>query len=202
MKKYFFLPILFLFSMSSIHSQSFNGGINAGITVSQIAGDGMAGYNKAGLYGGFFVQYFVNQSSSLQMELSYIQKGSARSENPNDPTIFQYLRRLNYIELPLIFQYHLRPLIFEAGLSADFLAGSFEESNYQLMNQNDLWRKVTLNTIFGIKYVLNDNWMVSIRTVNSINSIRNNSVPFNVRRYTRSYGEFNDVLVFGLSYKF
>jgi hypothetical protein len=192
---------ILILSFSSL-AQSFNGGINAALAISQIAGDGMSGYNKAGIQAGFFVNYKLKPDIALQMELAYIQKGSAQSENPDDPESFQFLRRLNYIELPLLIQYYLKPLILEVGISTDFLAGSLEEIDYQFNEQPDVWRKTTFNTVFSVKYMISENLMASIRTTNSINSIRKNTVPLNVRRYTKTFGEYNDVLSFGLSYQF
>ncbi|MDO8898994.1 MAG: porin family protein [Bacteroidales bacterium] len=183
-------------------AQNFKGGVNAGLAISQIAGDGLSGYNKAGIHTGFFVNYLVKPNVAVQMELAYIQKGSAQSENPDNPQGFQFLRRLNYIELPLLLQYQLKPLLLEVGVSADFLAGTYEEINYQFNEQPDVWRKSTLNTVLGVKYMIGNNLMINIRTTNSINSIRKNTVPLNVRRYTKTYGEYNDVITFGLSYQF
>lgn len=190
----FFIPTLLL-------SQSFNGGVQAGLAVSQIAGDGMSGYNKAGIQAGFFVNYKLQEKLSVQMELAYIQKGSARAENIETGES-QYLRRLNYIELPLILQYHLQPLLIEAGLSADFLAASMEEINYQVNDQSQIWRKMNVNTVIGLRYQLTDHLQLILRSINSVHSIRKNSVPLNVRRYSKKYGEYNDVILFGMAYQF
>lgn len=190
----FFIPTLLL-------SQSFNGGVQAGLAVSQIAGDGMSGYNKAGIQTGFFVNYQLQEKLSVQMELAYIQKGSARAENIETGES-QYLRRLNYIELPLILQYHLQPLLFEAGLSADFLAASMEEINYQVNDQSQNWRKMNVNSVVGLRYQLTDHLQLILRSINSVHSIRKNSVPLNVRRYSKKYGEYNDVILFGMAYQF
>jgi hypothetical protein len=190
----FFIPTL-------LFSQSFNGGVQAGLAVSQIAGDGMSGYNKAGIQAGFFVNYQLQQKLSVQMELAYIQKGSARAENIETGES-QYLRRLNYIELPIILQYHLQPLLIEAGLSADFLAASMEEINYQVNDQLQNWRKMNVNTVVGVRYQLTDHWQLILRSINSVHSLRKNSVPLNVRRYSKKYGEFNDVILFGVAHQF
>lgn len=190
-----------LITTASVSSQSFNGGVQTALVVSQIAGDGMSGFNKAGVQGGFYVNYMIKSNLSLQMELAYIQKGSARAEKVETGES-QYLRRLNYVEWPLIVQYHLHPLLLEAGLSVDFLTASFEEINYQISDASQIWRKVNANTVFGIRYKLGANWQLILRSVNSINSIRKNSVPLNVRRYSRNYGEFNDALLFGVAYQF
>ncbi len=67
MKKLFLAVIIILVVSLQTKAQSFNGGIKAGMVVSQIAGDGFSGFNKVGLNGGFFVQYYVEPVVSLQM---------------------------------------------------------------------------------------------------------------------------------------
>jgi len=198
MKKLILAGILLLIVTLQPHAQSFNGGIKAGMVVSQIAGDGFSGFNKVGLNGGFFVQYHVKPAVSLQMELAYIQKGSAHNLNPDDPASINYLLRMNYIELPVLIQYHLNPLVFEVGLSMDFLAGQMEEINNQPNDQGDAWRKLNVASVIGLQYRLNKKWSASIRSINSINSIRKESVPLNVRRYSKNYGAFNDVIAVSL----
>ncbi|KAF0131150.1 MAG: hypothetical protein FD155_814 [Bacteroidetes bacterium] len=198
MKKVYFAVIIILVVSLQTKAQSFNGGIKAGLVVSQIAGDGFSGFNKVGLNGGFFVQYYVKPVVSLQMELAYIQKGSANTLNPDDPESVGYLLRMNYVELPLLIQYHLNPLVLELGLSMDFLAGQSEKINSQPNDQGDAWRKLNIASVIGLQYHLSEKWSASIRSINSINSIRKESVPLNVRRYSKKFGAFNDVIAVSL----
>ena len=190
----FLLPVL-------VEAQDFEGGITAGFASSQVAGDGYAGFNKAGVSGGFFVRLPIAVRSGLQMELSYIQKGSRYNEKADQPLLQQYVLRLNYVQLPLLYQYDIGKLRLEAGLSLDFLIGKFEEKNYLENTLND-WRKLTFNTVFGVQYRFTQNWALGLRTINSINSIRKNSVEGNVKRYGNTFGAFNDVLQMSLFYQF
>jgi len=198
MKKVYFAVLIILVVSLQTKAQSFNGGIKAGMVVSQIAGDGFSGFNKVGLNGGFFVQYYVKPVVSLQMELAYIQKGSAHTLNPDDPESVGYLLRMNYVELPLLIQYHLNPLVFELGLSMDFLAGQSEKINNQPNDQGDAWRKLNIASVVGLQYRLSEKWSASLRSINSMNSIRKESVPLNVRRYSKKFGAFNDVIAVSL----
>ncbi len=200
MKKLFLAVIIILVVSLQTKAQSFTGGIKAGMVVSQIAGDGFSGFNKVGLNGGFFVQYYVEPVVSLQMELAYIQKGSAHTLDPDDPESVGYLLRMNYVELPLLVQYHLNPLVFELGLSMDFLAGQSEKINSQPNEQGEVWRKLNIASVIGLQYHLSEKWSASIRSINSINSIRKESVPLNVRRYSKKFGAFNDVIAVSLLY--
>lgn len=196
-----FVTFLWFLCLGST-AQSFNGGVRGALVVSQVAGDGMSGFNKAGLHGGFFVNYMFKAKHSVQMELAYVQKGSAQSEKPNLPDQQQYLLRLNYVEIPLLYQFHVYPWIVEAGFSVDFKTRQYEEIQYIENTQGDVWRKVVFNSVFGLKYKLSEHWMVGLRTINSVHSIRKNSVPLNVRRFGKTYGAYNDVLSFALNYQF
>jgi len=60
MKKIFFL-IIFIGSINyCCLSQEFNAGISAGISTSQVSGDNLAGFNKAGIILGGFVNRKIN----------------------------------------------------------------------------------------------------------------------------------------------
>lgn len=193
------LPLMVL--ATTLSAQTFNGGVKAAAVVSQIAGDGLSGFNKAGVNAGFFAQYQWQPIWSVQMDLAFIQKGSAQKLNPDQLDSYSYLLRLNYVELPLVLQYHLKPLVFEAGVSFDFLAGYTEKINDQINDQGEVWQKMNVNTVIGVQYYLNDRWVATIRSVNSISSLRKNSVPLNVRRYGTAYGAYNDVISVGLLFR-
>ena len=68
MKKIFFLIILFIFQFNS-SAQEFNAGILSGLSTTQVSGDNLAGYNKAGLIIGGFVNRDISQSLALQIEM-------------------------------------------------------------------------------------------------------------------------------------
>ena len=97
MKKIFFLIILFIFQFNS-SAQEFNAGILSGLSTTQVSGDNLAGYNKAGLIIGGFVNRDISQSLALQIEMMYIQKGSS---NPKVENLIAEIN-LEYIEIPMI----------------------------------------------------------------------------------------------------
>lgn len=182
-------------------SQPFSGGILLGGNSSQVTGDNFSGFSKAGFSVGAFVRLQMNTNYGLQMELYYTQKGARSNTKAEEAGNAPYLLRLNYIELPLIYQYDLGKLRLEAGLTAAFLTNSYEEIDYQ-ENVQDVWRKVTLNSLFGVRYLISDQWSAGLRTINSISSIRTVEASGNVKRYGNKYGAFNDVLQLALFYKF
>ncbi len=196
--------LVFLSLAYSAYSQPFGGGVRAGLNASQIAGDGMSGFHKAGFAGAFSIYYYTSENLRLQFELGYSRKGSARKPDPEDPSLTQFLRKLNYVELPLLAQFELGSLRLEAGFSADLLTTASEDiDGYPNNNFNrDDWKKLTFNGIIGAHYKLTENLSLIVRSTNSLNSIRINSVAGNVRRFSRKkYGEFNDVLFFGLGWE-
>lgn len=198
-----FLLIVFLgfFAAENALAQPFSGGIILGGNSSQIAGDTYAGFDKAGFSVGAFVRTQLNDRSGLQMELYFTQKGARSNSKAEEAGKAPFLLRLNYVELPLIYQYDLGRLRLEAGITAAFLTNFYEEVNYQ-ENTQDVWRKVTLNSLFGVRYLFSNHWSVGFRTINSINSIRTEQATGNVRRYGSKYGAFNDVLQLALFYQF
>lgn len=198
---FFVITILGFFVTENALAQPFSGGILLGGNSSQVAGDNFSGFSKAGFSAGVFVRSQFDTKYGLQMELYFTQKGARSNSKAEEAGNLPYLLRLNYVELPLIFQYDLGKLRLEAGLTAAFLTNSYEEIDYQ-ENVNDVWRKVTLNSLFGVRYLINNQWSAGLRTINSINSIRTQQAPNNVKRYGNKYGAFNDVLQLALFYTF
>ena len=52
--------------------QDFKGGIILGLSTSQVSGDDLAGFNKAGLIFGGFTNRILSSRNSLQLEIIYI----------------------------------------------------------------------------------------------------------------------------------
>ncbi len=201
MKISYALLILFLLFGYSIVAQQFKGGVMGGLGATTVAGDRSGGYNKMGLYGGAYVNLMVSQQSSLQMELAFFQKGAQSRQNPDQAVLSQYRLRFSYVELPFLYQHHFGPLRVELGISFDFLIRHTEEVNYQLVDRN-IWKGMTFNSILGVKYGLTDRITLSLRKINSINSIHRGTYTGNVWRYVkRNMGAFNDAYLLSVYYK-
>ncbi len=100
----FHIIIFFIFGVMTAAGQQFHGGVITGLAGSQVAGDTYSGYKKAGIFVGGYVSLNVAEKSAIHMELTYFQKGSR--ENPTEKNGYQsYLLRLNYIEMPVLYQY-------------------------------------------------------------------------------------------------
>ncbi len=187
----------------SVQAQPFGGGLRVGLNASQIAGDGMSGYNKSGFGGAFLSFYYINETNRMQLELGYTRKGSARRPDVDDPSITQFNRRLNYVEIPLLYQSQFGLLRIGAGLAVDVLTSASEKIDgypNNSFNRKD-WNKLCVNSVVELQYNLTQNLVFLVRSTNSLHSIRKNSVPGNVRRFSRQFGEYNDVLFFGLGWE-
>src|SRR5687768_12714295 len=97
---YILILIILLNEVNLVSAQSFKGGFNAGFTTSQVSGDNLAGYNKAGLIGGLFVYREISKKFSLRMDFSYVMKGSRKAVHPEIGDFDFYVLKLNYIEVP------------------------------------------------------------------------------------------------------
>ena len=109
MLKKFAILLFCGFLTLSIHAQDFGGGIILGLSTSQVGGDDLGGFNKAGLLAGVFANKAISPLISFQMEMTYIQKGS-NNPNMNDAEdINNYLKEdisSYYFEMPLLLKYH------------------------------------------------------------------------------------------------
>lgn len=183
--------------------QAFNGGLMAGVAGTQVAGDTYSGFHKAGIFAGGFVNLQVTEHSAFQMELEYFQKGSR--ENPDSANNFtQYLFRVNYIELPVFYQYIAsKRFKLEFGPSLGFLVGYYEERDYYEIKGGNRPASVTLQLNAGLYIYLSKKLNVNIRTNNSMLNIRSDNATGDVIRiFPGNYGQFNDCLVLSLFYQF
>ena len=203
MKLKIFLLSIFLFIIVAGFSQQFNGGLMGGLSASQISGDNLSGYNKAGLYGGAFVNLKVNEKYGFQMELAYIQKGSQKNAKPNKGDYTSYKLSLQYVEMPIMYQYYFRPkIIFQAGLYFGVHINSKEEDQNGVMNlppDYPKFHKMELGGQIGVEYLLNKNFVVDLRLSNSILKVRAHKGG---GTYYLNRGQYNDVLMLSLRYQF
>ncbi|MBQ8223339.1 MAG: PorT family protein [Bacteroidales bacterium] len=218
MKRLLLLIIVAFSFATSVYGQNFYGGLIAGGTMSQIGGDDRGGYHKVGIVGGAFAGLNLTEYFDVQMELKYIQKGSLSNDIENRPGSDPFLIKLDYIDLPIVFSYNLKnininefnlkPLNLEFGLSFDFLVNARQEMLGLEVTASDPWRKVVLNTVLGVRFDINDDFAIGLRTINAMTSICKSSkyqYSNGVVRYTRRllpyYGMFNDVVQLAVFWK-
>ena len=179
MKNFGFFLFL-LFNHSFLHAQKLSIlGIKLGYVKSQLLGDGYNGFSGEGFHGGLFSQLRLFKRSNLQMELLYSIKGCSSSggtKAKNLATIYKsnYFDLLNYIEIPILFQYRYKFLFFEAGPGVGYLLREFAyEQQPATINYFDVPAKKTdLSINVGIGYQSIRRFGGGIRYTNSIIPIR------------------------------
>ena len=202
------LIVLFLILGATTNAQAFFGGVAFGGVTSQVDGDHNNGFHKVGLTAGAFVGLELSDILETQFEIKYIQKG-ARSA-ADEP--YQFLIRLDYVELPLVASANLgfvningRTLYWiavEAGASVDVLAYTNQKHNGANESTNR-WKRMCVNGILGLKInVVNKKFQIGTRVITSVNSayIGNLSEEYTIRFGQK--GAFNDVLEFVAYYRF
>lgn len=200
--KYLYLFILFsaLF-LSQGYAQKFEGGVVLGLVGSQVAGDQLSGYKKAGLNAGGWINLPIGEKSKLQMELTYIQKGSRDNPDYEKEKFDSYLMRLGYVQLPVIYLYQYNNFLgFEAGLGMNFLIHSNEKIDGYKEPIESPFKRTNLCFTGGMSFRITNLIRVSLRTDNSLFSIRKNKKTGDVWRFW-DHGQFSDALLLSAYYK-
>ncbi len=192
--------VLFFFLLVSAgtFAQSFNAGLRLGICGSQVNGDRLSGFDKAGLVGGGFVSRELSEHFALQFEIVYVQKGSRKPVDDNNE---YYRMRVNYIEVPVLLLWHLSKNVDLTG-GPSFGRLIFSEENDQLRVYEDAppFKNFEFAGNFGVIYRMDEHWAVDARYSHSITTIR----PF-PEGYPTTYfdkGQYNVVIEFSLEYGF
>jgi len=196
-----FIFVIFGFGKNQLFSQDFQGGVFAGINGSQVAGDHGGGYNKAGIFGGGFVKYGFTDKWAAQMEIEYSQKGS-RFNPTEENNYYQYLLRVDYIDIPLLVQFHAsKKIVFELGASYSYLLHNYEEVYFSQDVVNRGFNQSSANLVAGMYYYFTENIFVNLRTSNGLTPLRNDPTKGYTARLGKA-GQYNDLLSLSLWYNF
>lgn len=134
-----------------------------------MVGDGFAGYNKIGLTAGAFTRTKIGRKTSIEMLLSYTQKGSFDPANPDIGDYSTYRIRQNYIEMPIMVDFEIKRKFFaETGLGLGYLFSYRLSDNFgDLPNSNYEFRPIEFSFLFGGGY-RRDGWTFKLRNGKSI----------------------------------
>jgi hypothetical protein len=203
------LILLFIFFCSVIKSQEstpssiFSLKPSLGVNGCQVHGDSYDGYRKIGFFGGLAVNAFINKKISLELGFYFSQKGSKHAPTKDDPSYYRL--NLNYIDLPLLFRYHLNTrYFFTIGPSLAYLISYNENNNYTNVTGNYIYNKFEVGINTGLGRKINDKFQVEVRFSNSIMPIRdfyaNVYYPNPIARlFTKGY--YNNIVTLMLTYK-
>lgn len=196
-----FLIVFFNFILlSHLNCQNFGGGFYAGLAATQISGDRLAGFNKPGLNAGIFTNLTLNEKLKVQLELSYIQKGSRDNANPDKGDFESYLLRLNYVEIPFLLNYRVnKSLSFEAGPYFSYLLGFSEKDFYGDIPGSRDFYNYDFGVTGGMHFIINENINAVFRGANSIIPVREHKGG---GTYRLNRGQYNSVVSLSLYYIF
>jgi hypothetical protein len=166
---------VFLISVfSSTHGQRFNSYVQAGVVTSQVSGDALGGFDKAGIEGGIGVITPVSKSISVALELTFIQKGSRKPSKLDQGDPSQYLMRLNYLEVPVTASYRIQKLKLDVylGIAAAYLLNSYEENENGELTYNLPFNSTDISVTGGLRYALAKHLQVDFRGIQSVFPVR------------------------------
>ena len=179
----------------SIHAQNFGGGIIAGASTSQVAGDMLGGFNKIGLLAGVYTNLKIKEDLQLQLEIIYIEKGS-RNPNLHKNTIQEIT--LSYVEIPISINLQQKEnLGIELGILPAFIMSSKMNDYFSEIEINPSFEKYDFGIFAGINYHLSKKIILNSRISNYIIPIRPH-----VSGATNGWnkGQYNTVLNFAIHY--
>lgn len=189
----------------NMKAQSFSGGFILGLSTSQVGGDNLAGFNKAGLLIGIFANKSIYQNLSFQMEMTYIQKGS---ENPkiDDVSDANYLKQdisSSYIEIPFLLKYHQsNNFSVEGGIQTAYLIDAYYNDSYGKIEANNMSPFISydIGLMIGLDYKYSKNISLNTRLSSSIFPIGTEDYDNQEIFGSTSKGKYNLVLSFTLHY--
>jgi len=196
MVKKFAILLFCGFLTLSIQAQNFGGGLIAGVSTSQVAGDMLGGFNKIGLLAGAYTNLKVKENLSFKFEITYIEKGS---RNPNIHTNYINEITLSYVEVPISINLQQKEnLGVEIGILPAFIISSKMNDDYSETNISPPFEKYDFGIFAGINYHLSNNIILNNRISNSIIPIRPH-----ISGATNGWnkGQYNTVFSFTIHYK-
>ena len=148
-------------------------GLKLGLGMHTITGYPVKTHPKPALTGGMWVQIKISKSWTMQSELSMIGKGTGggnRQRNYGD-----YLLRLSYFEVPILFQYNRKKGYFEFGPTLAALINTREYTDRgAFLFQRELYPFSNKDFSFnlGTGFAVNEKWLVGLRLTHSLFPIR------------------------------
>ena len=124
---------------------------------------------------GIWCQLKLSKVWTAQVEAIYIEKGTGGFSHKRPPLIGEYAVVLYYLEVPLLFQYHIKKFTFEAGLGLGVLVGEFENlfgASLPDMTNSYPFTKKEFSFNFGVGYSFNEKWYLGLRFTHSLLPVR------------------------------
>ncbi len=192
-----------------MNAQEFKGGIVGGTSLSQVDGDYYGGYSKLGLELGGFVSRKVSPAMELQLDITYMQKGSRKAPEPDKGDYTDYKINLGYIQMPLVARWHYKSFSFEGGLGIGVLINSNEyKDGVSIKDVEGVtpFKTIEYCTVVGANYHFTSRLWLNARLLYSLNRVRKpfEGDVYNPRPHwlSRKPGQYNNNLVLSIYYAF
>tara|TARA_B110000967_G_C18784955_1_gene510253 strand:+ start:338 stop:934 length:597 start_codon:yes stop_codon:yes gene_type:complete len=191
------LLTLAIITSLNLMAQKFEAGLVGGFTTSQITGDGLAGFDKAGARLGAYITYPLRKKKmNFEVGMQYLQKGSRMPSEKN--SISNYKMDLHYLELPFTINYALtNGLILESGLGLGVLLKYTEEDANGPLD-GEIPNTLAVDFILGLQYQVFKHLKFNLRYGNSIIPIRKES---EVTEHERNKDWSSSLVTFALMYQ-
>jgi len=190
--------IVLLLPMAT-NAQSFKASIIGGINASQVSGDELGGFNKAGVMFGGSAILPVTPKSDVAMELLFIQKGSKTPTSKDNSNTVYYKMSLNYLEVQINYTYHASKKIgLHVGPTFGVLVGEKEEDIAGELTERPEFQKTEIGIAGGLSFHFSEKVGLYMRLSNSLLPIRKMGAD---TKYFKS-GQYNSGLAFSLTYTF
>ena len=213
---------LFLIVLQNGYGQLFKGEVLLGGNVSQVEGDMVYGYKKAGFCGGLGIQFpfHFNSASTtkpwaVSMEILFNQRGARQKNynyNPADTTPepatkykFKYLLKTNYICLPFMLHYtDKEKFTIGMGLSYNrlFYVDEIEFDVRQTYDSVDHLKPYDLMYVLDLRCRIWQQLKAGFRFEYSILSLRTRSFPASTFHGYETRQQYNNTLTLYLVYVF
>lgn len=198
---------LFLEYKDQKNTRNFFGGIHLGMNATQIDGDGFSGYDKIGWSTGVSLNIFFNSQYGLEFSIIYAEKGAINRQTFDDPYagvgITNYEAKVNYVELPVLFNYYLnKRVVVMAGPTLNLLVKEEEFFPYPIQSTDHEpgFERITADFTLGAKYNLWSNLYISARYSYGFLAMRKYKDWGNNQLFRQH--QLNNQLTFGLQYLF
>lgn len=146
-KAIFLFLTVSLFSLTTL-AQQVKFGVKGGLNISKLTNNDYA-KSRAGIYLGGFARVGLTENWSIQPELVYSGQGYVA----DPPILDDYTVAINYINLPIMAQYHIIPEFYlEAGPQIGFRVAAKVKDDGNSYDVGDGYKGLDLGLGFGLGY--------------------------------------------------
>jgi hypothetical protein len=153
MKKFILSGVLAISSMLAVQAQNVKFGVKGGLNLSKLTStDGakvLAGFNAGAL-----ANFKLDESWAIQPEVQYSTQGTKAQKDILGLLTTEGTMKLDYINVPVLAQYHIESFYLEAGPQVGFMTAAKAKSGNVTVDVKDSVKTVDFGLNFGFGYQL------------------------------------------------